>query len=621
MNRSKFFSSALAILGGPILLLAGACSLHIGIVEFPSVQAKPLVQVSDGLAQRLMSHIEILAHDQLRGRGTGSKGIDLAAGYIAGQFAAAGLLPGGPEGTYFQDFDVDGPSTILDDTQLNVKGDGLTAELKSDFVPFGFSSKGDFEGDVVFVGYGITHPDQQHDDYADMDVQGKVVMMLRREPNSWHPEGDYDDHARFDTKIKLAKEKGAVAVLIVNQDPGEDGVDGLMRFRGGGQSFGLPAMHLKRKFADKLLTQGSLSSLVALQARLEKNSAFVSAPLQGVQLAGNVAFEKKDILARNVIGILPGTGSKADEYIVIGAHYDHLGERNGEIYNGADDNASGTAGVIELAWELADLPHRERSVLFMTYSGEEMGLLGSKHYAADPTVDIEQITTMINMDMIGRLTPDDEANMLAIQGLGTGNSFESLVATQAQRAGMDYLPDPSALGPSDHASFYRAGVPSLFFFTGVHADYHQPGDDIEKINSIGAAEIVRLVGDIAEELINAEEAPQYAEVTQRAEIMRGSISPRGGRRPGGVVMGIMPSRDDQTDAAGWLISRVVPGGGADDAGMQDGDRILSLDGKSITNFRDYLQVIRDKKPDDTVEVLIKRGDKRMTLTVKLAARG
>ncbi|MFQ5413233.1 MAG: M20/M25/M40 family metallo-hydrolase [Phycisphaerae bacterium] len=563
-----------------------------------------------------VAHIALLAHDELGGRGTGSDGIDIAAGYIAGQFAAAGLEPGGPDGTYFQPFTIPRGGTLQDTTELVIDGADVQAELRTDFMPFGFSTPGSFEGDVVFAGYGITNPDKDYDDYARLDVTGKVVLMLRREPPGWSDGPGFTQHATFRSKVSLAADKGAVAVLIVNQDPGDDGSDDLMPFRPGGETYGIPAIHVKRSFGEKLLAPASSTSLGELQRRIDETGRPVSAAR--VHVRGRVDYKVNEIVARNVIGVLPGTGPHADEYVVIGGHYDHLGNRRGNIHNGADDNASGTAGVIEAAKALAQMPYRDRSVICMTFTGEEMGLLGSAHFTNDPTVPIDAIVAMLNMDMIGRLDSDTEANKLAIQGLGTGDAFQAIVDERTSAAGIDFIPDPSARGPSDHASFYNAGVPSLFFFTGVHSDYHQPGDDTEKINAAGGAKIAELVCNIALDLINRETAPQYAVVNERANIFRGAFG-RPGR--GGVVMGIFPDRDDDPDKPGWRVARVMDGGGAAKAGMKDGDSIIDIDGRPINGLADYRDVTGDKKPGDVIAVKVQRGDAQIVLNVKLAARG
>lgn len=622
MTRRIYQSTFVFFLAVTLCVIGTACVTNVALVSTGDRANRTAAWASaahyrtPSRADRYHAHVAFLAHDELEGRGTGSNGIDLAAGYIAGQFAAAGLKPGGPNGTFFQEFDVAKSATLLDDTNLAIDGSEMALALHDDFRPMGFSANGEFSGDVVFVGYGIVNPDKSHDDYAGVETAGRVVLMLRREPTSWNEGGKFTDHARFDTKIKLAKEHGALAVLIANQDPGEDGIDGLMRFRSRGEDYGLPALHIKRRVADQLLAVGGLPSLTELQKQLDPGGKNVSSALAGVRVSGTVAYESKDMLARNVIGVLEGNGPHADEYVVIGAHYDHLGKRRGQIYNGADDNASGTAGVIEVAYALAGTPRRDRSVIFMTFSGEEMGLLGSQHYASDPTVDIESIVAMLNMDMIGRLTPDDEANMLSIQGLGTGDSFKEIVEKRAEQAGLEFMPDDSALGPSDHTSFYSAGVPSLFFFTGVHPDYHQPSDDSEKINAEGAARIVDLVYNIARDIINGEASPTYTEVTTRAIVFRGTnpVAP-------GVVMGIMPDMEDDSDEPGWRVAAVMPSRGAAKAGMKVGDRILKVNAVVINGFMDYREATRDKKPGDVIDVVVKRGREEITLNVKLSARG
>jgi hypothetical protein len=589
-------------------------------MSLPAPTPAPITTPPRTSPDRYLSHIRLLAHDDLEGRGIGSDGIDLAAGYIAGQFAAAGLQPGGPDGTYFQKFTISRPAELLDTTTLQIepaqRAEGaIQAALRDDFVPLGLSTTGSFSGEVTFVGYGITNPDQQYDDYSGIDVTGRVVLILRREPPGWDPAGGYTDHARFDRKVKLAAEKGAAAVMVVNQDPGEDGIDGLMRFRPSEEKYGIPVLHLKRRLADELLAAGGLAGLTELQRRIDQDKQSVSAPLPGVRVSGTVAYESKDVVARNVIGVLPGMGPHAGQYVVIGAHYDHLGIRRGRIYNGADDNASGTAGVIEVAWALAKAPYRDRSVICIAFTGEETGLHGSKHFASDPTVDKDSIVAMLNLDMIGRVNHDDEANKLAIQGLGTGSAFKEIVERHTREMGIPYLPEDGAAGGSDHSPFYRADVPSMFFFTGIHGDYHQPTDDTERINSEGAAQIVDLAGRIAVDIINAESAPVFARVDKPATIFRGA--PVWG---GGVVMGIMPDMEDESDAPGWRVAQVFPGSGADKAGMKAGDRITRINGHPINGFGDYREVTGDKKPGDIIEVTVLRGQQELILKVELSAR-
>lgn len=565
------------------------------------------------LAERIRDHVEVLAHDELGGRGTGEPGIDLAAGYIAGQLAAIGAQPGGPGGTYFQSFEVAGTGEIGSETALEVTGVELSDEIGEDFVPFGFSARGAFEGEVVFAGYGIDNADKNHDDYAGVDVEGKVVLMLRREPSS-HAENDRPSrHARFDHKVELAAGLGAAAVLIVNQNPGDEGIDGLMRFSAS-SPMEIPALHFRRTAAQRILSASGAGDLTELQRKLDAGEGSVSIALSGVRARGKVVIEETSMTARNVIATLPGSGPDADEYVVIGGHYDHLGTRGGRIYNGADDNASGTAGIIEIARWFAQEPKRNRSLVFIAFSAEERGLLGSRHYVEHPTVPLDRVAAMINMDMIGRVTHDDEMNQLAVHGLGTGDFFEKLVSEKAGAAKIPFLPDPSSRGPSDHAPFNEKGVPSLFFFTGVHSDYHQPGDDIEKVNYEGAAEIVGLITAVANELVMRDDAPKFAEVTSRARIFRGA-NPGASR----VVIGIVPEREGSSEP-GWGVAQVVDGGPAAMAGLKSGDRILAIDGAKTRGMSDYLEIVKDKSPGDVVVLEVKRGHETLQLSVALGSR-
>ncbi len=566
---------------------------------------------------RYFSHINFLANDALEGRGTGSNGIDIAAGYIAAHFQLAGLEPAGDNGSYFQRFTIPSDPELKDDSSLAIEASAkIEPKLRTDFIPFGFSGAGEFSAEAVFIGYGIVNPEKNHDDYAGADVTGKVVLMLRREPKSWSdgPNGT-TEHARFETKLARAKEKGVAAVIIANQEPDQDEVETLMPFGRSSPPQEIPAIHVKREVMDQILSAGGLRTFTELQKQLDESGKNVSSPLKGVKISGKVSYEISEMVARNVIGKLPGNGMHKHEHVFIGGHYDHLGIRRGQIYNGADDNASGTSGVIELAYELAKQPARERSLVFMAFSAEEIGLDGSEYFVKHPTFPISTIVAMLNMDMIGRLTPDVEANMLAIQGLGTGSFFKEIVERETGADGLKFIPDESARGPSDHSSFYNAGVPSLFFFTGVHDDYHMPGDDIEKVNVEGGVRVAALVGRIAMSIVNHVEAPQYAKVDQRANISRGA-SP-----DSNVVIGVMPDNDDDSKDGGWRIAQVLPNGSAAKAGMKAGDRIINIDGHAVNSMNDYREATKEKKPGDFIEVKVKRDKEELTLKVELAARG
>ncbi len=527
MRRNEFVSPVYFLLATTCFTSLSSCTPWPG-PQFQSTDAQQTTTLRNipGLhiqPRDMMAHIQILASDGLEGRGTGERGIDIAAGYIAGRFAASGLMPVGDDHTYFQAFMINNTTDVAPGTTVSLQGSSETFELHEDFTALSMTAAGSFDSGGVFVGYGITDSDRQYDDYADVDVDGQVVLMLRREPTSWTSEsGSYSRHATFRRKISNAIKHGASAILIVNQRSELLGSDDLMSFQRSRINGKIPILQIKRTLADTLLAAGSLDNINNLQARIDKDGAPISSTLDGVTIRGQIELVQDGIEARNVIGLLPAT-SDSDEYLVIGAHYDHLGKKHGQIYNGADDNASGTAAVIEMARVFSQQRERRRNLVFMAFSGEELGLLGSAHYVYQPIFPLDHTIAMINLDMIGRLDQSSEMNKLAVHGLGTGENFEGIVDRHAARLSIDYIKEPSALGPSDHASFYRGGVPALFFFTGIHDDYHQPGDDIEKIHTTGAAFIAEMAYRTADDLLNEKEAPHFVEVNQRARIFRGAI--------------------------------------------------------------------------------------------------
>ncbi len=526
MRRREFTTQVYFLLAATCFTTTTSCAPWAGS-RIQSTQAQPTTELRKihGLhihPDDMMDHINMLASDELEGRGTGERGIDLAAEYIAERFASSGLIPVGDAHTYFQPFTINQFTDIEQGTTFSIEGSTDIFKLDEDFTALSMSAADSFNAGCVFVGYGITDIDRQYDDYAGVNVDGEIALMLRREPESWTSEsGRHSRHATFRRKISNAIKHGASAVLIVNQQPDSLDSDDLISFRqsrGGGK---IPVMQIKRTVADALLAAGSIKNIIDLQVGIDEHEEPHSRVLAGVTIRGRVELANDAISARNVIGLLPAT-IDSEEYLVIGAHYDHLGKKHGEIYNGADDNASGTAAVIEMAHAFSKQRTRRRNLVFMAFSGEELGLLGSAHYVDHPIFPLDHTMAMINLDMIGRLDQFSDMNKLAVHGLGTGESFEGIVDRHADRLSIDYIKEPSALGPSDHASFYKGGIPALFFFTGIHEDYHQPGDDIEKIHADGVAFIAELAYCTARDLLNAKEPPRFVEVNQRARIFRGT---------------------------------------------------------------------------------------------------
>ncbi len=564
-------------------------------------------------------HVNFLAADEQGGRGLGTPGIERSADYIANHLASSGLDPAGDNGTFFQSFEVSLNPKLSDKCRLEITGAEDQPTIETDFVPFGFSGSGAFEGDVVFAGYGIVNDDQKHNDFAHFDVNGKVVLMLRHEPPSWtEDDSDFTPHAQFSNKIYNAKENGAVAVLIVNRFG--EGEDRLQRWRSGGNAadYGLPAFHVSQLFAELMIKAGGAGNLRSLQDQLDAGTP-ASTALKGVHIKGDPGIVRETTMTRNVLGILKGVGPLAHEIVVIGAHYDHLGKtiprsapsHNAEtvdqipqIHNGADDNASGTAGVIELARKLASQQPLRRSVLFMAFSGEESGLLGSKHFVNHPTVELENVVAMLNMDMIGRLAEDN--NSIQVFGTEAAEGFGDMLERLAKKHAFDLKGSASATGPSDHTSFYQKKIPSLHFFSGLHEDYHRPSDDADKVNTDKSVRFLAYIEEVAKSIIDDDARPVYHYVAAPAQV--------GGNRSR-VRMGIMPSYADSGEGLG--VDAVLEDSPAVKGGMKDGDVIVRVGETKVKNIYDYMAALRDKNPGDEVEVEVQRDGKSVTLKIVL----
>jgi hypothetical protein len=571
--------------------------------------------------EMLLGHIYYLASDELGGRDPGTPGIERAANYIADHFAAAGVEPAGEEGTYFQAVQVHSRFPVDATGELAMTGVDIDPPiLEVDYVPFPWSSAGAFAGEVAFVGYGLVSEERGYDDYAGIEVEGKVVLMLRREPPSWSGGGRYTDLARFDNKVHEAQSRGAVAVLIANQEPKDGKEDQLTPLypRVGQESYGLPALHVTRELADALLVAAELETLEALQEKLDADEpVHCSALLTGIQVSGEAGGDEDAVESKNVIGLIRGHGPQSDEYVVIGAHYDHVGRRarptlwgtggteDKQIHNGADDNASGTAGVIELARALAKAGDLNRSVVVIAFTAEERGFIGSRHFVKSPTVPQDRMVAMLNLDMIGRMQ-----DRVTAYGVGSGVGFEELVVDRAREVGLKVETRGPISGHSDEDPFFKASIPVIFFFAGLHPDVHQPTDDAHKINEQGAARIVQLVYGVARSLIDREAPPTYSYVAGRASLAE--ESPR-------AVMGFWPGASDEAGAEGILVKRTAPNGPADRAGIMGGDRIVRIDGQAVNDASDYAKVTADKKPGDTVEVVLIREGEEVTVQVTFAA--
>jgi hypothetical protein len=451
-------------------------------------------------AEWILEQVKILSAPEMQGRVSGAPGAARAAQYIARVFREAGLRPGGDGGTFFQVFTVP-TGTHLGTVNTLAMVAPATRELAlgTDFTPLAVSADGAVEGAVVFAGYGITAPDLQYDDYAGIDARGRIVIALAGDPRANDPASPfrrpeayhYSERAH---KLINAREHGARALVLVAHPRDREGLPAL---RGLSQPHAILAAFVTRAAADALLASTG-RRLADLAAAIDGALAPQSVLVPGVRLKLEINLVRERAPAANVIAILPGDDpTLQEETIVLGAHYDHLGlggegslapDDIGRVHAGADDNASGTAAVLALARAFAGSGPRPRTLVFTAFAGEELGLLGSAYYVKQPPRPLERSVLMVNFDMVGRL----RENRLYVGGVDSGTGLRAAVEAAAQGLGLALELRPSPFGPSDHTSFYTAGRPVLFLFTGAHADYHRPSDTWEKINAAGLATVVTL---------------------------------------------------------------------------------------------------------------------------------
>lgn len=570
-------------------------------------------------AQRYAEHVKFLASPELEGRGAGTAGLEKAGSYIADQFQRLGLKPAGDKGSYRQGFPVSTGATAGPNNRLSIEGSQALLAPDKDFRPISFSSAGQVSAGLVFAGYGATAPEFGYDDYAGLDVKNKAVMVLRYEPPHFaKPEGGrpprYTLHSHLVNKAINARNRGASALILVNSGNAKE-KDELIAFGqiAGPEDARIPVIHVKRAVADAWLRQAG-TSLVEAEQKLEQTKTPASQALP-LKLSMNVDIERKLADVHNVLGYLPG---KSDEYIVIGAHYDHIGyghqsslapDMAGTIHPGADDNASGTAGLIELARMFSERRNDlQRGILFAAFAGEEIGLIGSAHWVEHPTLPLKNAAAMLNMDMIGRVS----GAKLYVGGTASGSGLKEILdeALPKYDFKVDYTFKHSS--SSDHASFLAKNIPSLFFFSGIHGDYHKPSDTSDKVSVTESWKIVSAVADVGSALLTAESRPVF---TKAAPAKAAKTASSNGRGP---VLGITP--DITPGGKGIAIVEVAPGSAAETAGLQAGDMLLALNRSPIADIYDLAYALHSARTGAPVPITVRRGARDLTLQVTLPAR-
>jgi hypothetical protein len=662
-----------------ILRRLSAYLLLLTFVSAAVVGQKPF-QFDKPSAEKLRTHVTYLASDKLAGRRTGSEGANLAAEYIAKEFSRLGLrrsigvdLPGmsileadSPH-RYMQEFPYVagvelGQNNLFAVNSRQVDGN---AALKAgeDWMPLGFSSNGEIKDtQYVFVGYGITDSGLKYDSYAGQGVKDKIAIALSGTPDGDNPHGQFALYEDPHWKAIAARTAGAKALLVIAQDENfKDDRLSKLRYDNSAGEAGMPVAAISMQTAARLFPSRTPKDVLAAlteDAKLRpassdnppvpENPAMASRtirsrPLNGVTLSLSIAITRHEISASNIVGILGGSDPQLKkEVIVIGAHYDHLGlggegslaPRSGDIHHGADDNASGVAGLLELARIFSgQTPKPRRTIVFIAFSGEEEGLLGSDYYVNHPIIPLANVAAMINMDMIGRL----KDNKLIIGGVGTASEWRNWLSEVNQPVAMTAVMKPrttvgdrsapgessanlikdleltlneDGFGPSDHSSFYKKQIPVLFFFTGSHEDYHKPSDTSDKINYEGEARIVALVARVVREVDQTDKRPSYLLAKSDASTGRAS-----GFR---VYLGTIPNYAETNE--GLLLDGVRDDSPASKAGLKAGDRIVKLAGRDVHNVYDYTYALGEMKAGQEYEVEVVRGTERLKLKLTPAAR-
>ena len=534
------------------------------LILFTQVVSAQRLKKSDKIIiDNLHNEIDYLASDKLEGRRTGTPGEKLAYEYLSDQFKKLGLIPKGDNNTFVQSFEINEGKQILPSTHLVINSNDLVIE--KDFFPFIFSAQSSVEANAS-------------PSLLEKGMPWFLDIKDILEKNKNNPHFDLEEAIK-NNAIDFAR-KGASALIVYNTNTKDDGLifDGKEKT----EPIKIPVVFLTKDAAKKILNDKTSNYDINL----------------------NVTLGDKKRTCHNVTGFI---NNGAANTIIIGAHYDHLGygeDHNSlwtgapEIHNGADDNASGTAAVIELARMLKKAKLKNNNYLFICFSGEELGLFGSKYFTEHPTIDLNSANYMINSDMVGRL--NDSTHTITIGGYGTSPAWGNILDEKTKAFNVKF--DSSGIGPSDHTSFYLKNIPVLFFFTGTHKDYHKPTDDVDKINFSGELEVIKYIYHVIEE---TNKLGKLAFLKTREPKMEGKRFT--------VTLGIMP--DYTFSGKGVRADGIIDGKVAQQAGMHSGDVIVKLGENSVSDLSSYMNVLSKYKKGDSTTVTIMRGKDELTFNI------
>jgi hypothetical protein len=591
------------------------------IIRFLTV-ALVVVAAGSALADSTREHVEYLASDDLQGRLTGSPGASRAAEYLEGELKELGAEPLSGTDSFRLPFEF---TAGVNDLGSSVAVGSNDVWSGDDVRALSFSDSSEVSGEVVFAGYGLVVPDGQdfgYDSYATLDIEDKIVLILR-----YFPE-DVDQETRallsrysgLRYKALNARQRGAKAVLLVTGPNSPNAGETVpMSFDTAIAGSGIVAASITDRVAAQILDSTG-RTLGELQTELDTANPHVTGfAIDDLEIGSEVAVEREKRTAYNVVGVLPATGEGSDDkpFVVLGAHFDHLGlgangnslagkDEMGKPHLGADDNASGVAAVLTAGDALMQ-SERDRHIVLAFWSGEELGLLGSTQFVNEGPLPMENIAAYINFDMVGR----SSENKLTLQAVGTSSVWRGLIERSNVPVGFDVSLQDDPYLPTDSSAFHQAEVPTLNFFTGSHTDYHRPSDSAEKINYEDLERISRLGVLIASKIAAADAAPDFTQVERKVESGGDRDSVR-------AFTGTIP--DYATEVEGLLLSGVIEGGPAEQAGLQKGDVIVEFGEQSIANIYDYTYALDAVKIDVPIQVVYLRDGERMETTITPRAR-
>jgi len=585
--------------------------IFIVVLGLVLIQIRRANAFSEITKNEIMGHIRYLSHENRDGRYPGTRGSKDVIAYLVKRLKSYSVQPGAGQ-SFIQPFNITTGIELGENNTVRVNDNVLT--VGKDYIPLSFSGNGSTSALAVFAGYGfnIEEDDLKWNDYEELDVKGKWVIVLRHSPERNNQHSVYAPHSALHKKMLVARDRGATGILFVSQL--EDQELYPLKYIPGYKNAGIPAIHLSNDRAEEIFKTVGWSRQM-IQETMNRSLESITFELPNTIIESVVNLNFIEARAANVIGaIRSGNRKYRDEYIVVGAHFDHIGmggdgsgsrkPNENAVHPGADDNASGIAGLLELAQKLTAYKSRlKRSILLIGFDAEEKGLQGARHFTEHPTVDLANIITMINMDMIGRMK-DSSAT---VGGVGTSPVFKPLLDSLSRNRGVNLNMTLPGFGPSDHAAFYSRDVPVLFFFSGFHNEYHTPDDTWKLINLQGEKDILELIYDIVFHLARTPDRPVYTEAGPKQGQMNRDTRFK-------VTFGIMPAYGSMKD--GLEVDGISnPDGPAAKAGIKKGDVIKSINGKAIKDIYEYMDRLGELEKGMTIPVLVDRDGTEVNLSL------